>query len=160
MLLLFSCLVMSKSLQHHRLHARLPGPSPFPRVFPSLCQLNRWCHPTVSSSVILFSSCLESFPASWSFAKSPLRWEYPNLNLFCPKLAKNVKKEITIKKEKKKEMLQILNFKVIIYILSYLEEGLPSSNMRNLFRNISKMENQNHWENHTYFTLLLAKFQR
>lgn len=57
-------------------------------------------------------------------------------------------------------MLQILNFKVIIYILSYLEEGLPSSNMRNLFRNISKIENQNHWENHTYFTLLLAKFQR
>ena len=57
-------------------------------------------------------------------------------------------------------MLQILNLRSLYnYILSYLEEGVPSSNMRNLFRNISKIENQNHWENHTYFTLLLLNLR-
>ena len=47
-----------------------PG-SPSPGVNPSLCPLNQWCHPTISSSVIPFSSCLQSFPASGSF---PMSW--------------------------------------------------------------------------------------
>ena len=51
-------------------HTRLPCPSPTPRAYSKSCPLSRWCHPTVSSSVIPFSSCLQSFPASGSFPMS------------------------------------------------------------------------------------------
>ena len=65
--------VMSNSLQPHELqHARPPCPSPTPRVHPNPCLLSRWCHPTISSSVIPFSSCPQSFPASGSFPISQL----------------------------------------------------------------------------------------
>ena len=67
----FSRSVVSDSLQPHRLrHARPPCPSPTPEVYPDSCPLSRWCHPTVSSSVIPFSSCLQSSPASGSFPMS------------------------------------------------------------------------------------------
>ena len=59
---------MSDSLWSHGLqHARPPCPSPTPRVYTNSCPLSRWCHPTISSSAIPFSSCLQSFPASGSF---------------------------------------------------------------------------------------------
>ena len=62
---------MSDSLQSPGLqHARLPCPSPTPRACSDSCPLSRWCHPTISSSVIPFSSCLQSFPASESFPVS------------------------------------------------------------------------------------------
>ena len=51
-------------------HARPPCPSPIPGVYSNSCPSHRWCHPTVSSSVIHFSSCLQSFPASGSFSMS------------------------------------------------------------------------------------------
>ena len=64
----FSCLVMSNSLQPHGLqHASLPCPSSFPRIHSNSCPLSQWCHPSISSSVIPFSSCPQSFPASGSF---------------------------------------------------------------------------------------------
>ena len=67
----FSRSVVSESLQPHRLQdARLPCPSPTPRVYSNSCLLIRWCHPTISSSVVPFSSCLQSFPASGSFPMS------------------------------------------------------------------------------------------
>ena len=70
MLLLFSCQVVSDSLELHGLqHARTSCPSPSPGVCPSSCLLNRWCHPTISSSVPL-SYCLQSFPAPGSFPVS------------------------------------------------------------------------------------------
>ena len=50
--------------------ARLPGLSPTPRVYSNSCPWSQWCHPAVSSSVIPFSSCLQSFPASGSFRMS------------------------------------------------------------------------------------------
>ena len=69
----FSCSVMSDSLQPHGLqHARLPCPSPTPRVYSNSWPLSWWCHPTIPSSVISFSSCLQSFPASGSFQMSQL----------------------------------------------------------------------------------------
>ena len=72
-LLLFSCQVMSDSSQPHGLQCtRLPCSSLFPGVCPSLCPLNLWCHPTISSSVALFSFCLQSFPESGSFSMSQL----------------------------------------------------------------------------------------
>ena len=61
----FSCSVVSHSLWPHGLqHARPPCPSPTPGVYLSSCPLSRWCHPTISSLVVPFSSCLQSFPAS------------------------------------------------------------------------------------------------
>ena len=58
-------------MQHHKSqHARPPGPSPTPGVHPNPCPLSRWCHPTISSSVVPFSSCPQSFPASGSFPMS------------------------------------------------------------------------------------------
>ena len=62
---------MSNSLQPHGWQqARLPSPSPSPRACSNSCPLNQWCHPTISSSVIPFSSCLQSFPASGYFPMS------------------------------------------------------------------------------------------
>ena len=64
---------MSNSLQPHGLqHARPPCPSPIPGDYPNSCPLSQWCHPTISSSVVPFSSCLQSFPASGSFLMSQL----------------------------------------------------------------------------------------
>ena len=61
----FSRSVTSDSLQAHELqHARPLCLSPTPGAYPNSCSLSRWCHPTVSSSVIPFSSCSQSFPAS------------------------------------------------------------------------------------------------
>ena len=51
-------------------HARLPCPSPIPGACLNSCPSSQWCHPTISSLVILFSSCLQSFPASGSFPMS------------------------------------------------------------------------------------------
>ena len=65
--------VMSNSLwPHEPQHARPPCPSPTLGVHPNPCPLSRWCHPTISSSVVPFSSCLQSFPASGSFQMSQL----------------------------------------------------------------------------------------
>ena len=67
----FSRSVVSNSLCPHSLqHTRHPSPSPTPRVYSDSCLLSRWCHPTISSSVVPFSSCLQSFPASGSFQMS------------------------------------------------------------------------------------------
>ena len=67
----FSCSVISDSLWPHGLqHTRLPCPSPTPRAYSNSCPSHQWCHPTISSSVIPFSSCLQSFPASGSFPMS------------------------------------------------------------------------------------------
>ena len=66
----FSRSVMSNSLWPHEQpqHARPPCPSPSPGVHPNPCPLSWWCHPTISSSVVPFSSCPQSFPASGSLA--------------------------------------------------------------------------------------------
>ena len=67
----FSCSVVSDSLRPHGLqHVRPPCPSPTPGVYSNSCPLSRWCHPTVSSSVIHFPSHLQFFPTSGSFPMS------------------------------------------------------------------------------------------
>ena len=69
----FSYSVMSSSLQSHEpQHARPPCPSPTLVVHSNPCPLSRWCHPTLSSSVVPFSPCPQSFPASGSFQISQL----------------------------------------------------------------------------------------
>ena len=71
-LLLFSCSVMFDSLQPHGLQHACPFPCPSLSlvVCSNICPLSWWCHHTISSSVVLFPSCPESFPASWSFPMS------------------------------------------------------------------------------------------
>ena len=69
----FSHSVMSDSLWPHELqHTRPPCPSPGPRVHSNSHPLSRWCHPAISSSVVPFSSCPQSLPASKSFPVSQL----------------------------------------------------------------------------------------
>ena len=69
----FSHSVVSDSLQpHESQHAMLPCPSPTPRIYPNSCPLSWWCHLTISSSVVPFSSCPQSFPTSGSFQMSQL----------------------------------------------------------------------------------------
>ena len=69
----FSRSVVSNSFRPHELqHARPPYPSPTAEVHPNPCPLSRWCHPTISSSVVPFSSCPQSFPALGSFQMSQL----------------------------------------------------------------------------------------
>ena len=69
----FSCSVMSDSLRLHELqHARPPCPSPTARVYSNSCPSSQWCHPAISSSVVPFSSCPQSLPASGSFPISQL----------------------------------------------------------------------------------------
>ena len=76
----FSPSVVSDSLRPHGLqHIRPPCPSPTPGVYSISCPLSRWCHPTISSSVIPFSFCLQSFPAPGSF---------PNESALCIRLPK------------------------------------------------------------------------
>ena len=67
----FSCSVMSDYLwPHEPQHARPPCPSPTPQVYPNPCPLSRWCHLTISSYVVPFSFCLQSYTASGSFPVS------------------------------------------------------------------------------------------
>ena len=63
----FSSVAQSCPTLCHPRHARPPCPSLTPRVHPNPCPLSRWCHPTILSSVVSFSSCPQSFPASGSF---------------------------------------------------------------------------------------------
>ena len=68
-----SCSVLSDSLKpHESQHARPPCPSPTPRVYSNSCPSSQWYHPTISSSVVPFSSCPQSLPASGSFPMSQL----------------------------------------------------------------------------------------
>ena len=67
----FSYSVTSDSLRPHGTqHTRPPCPSPTPRVYSNSCPMSQWCHPTISSSIIPFSFCLQSSPASGSFPMS------------------------------------------------------------------------------------------
>ena len=67
----FSCSAMFNCLWPHGLqHSRLPCPSPTPGTYSNSCPSSQWCHPTISSSVVPFSSCLQSFPPSGSLPMS------------------------------------------------------------------------------------------
>ena len=69
----FSCSVVSDSLPSHGLqHARPPCPSPTPGVYSNSCPSSQWCHPAIASSVIPFTSCPQSLPASGSFPMTQL----------------------------------------------------------------------------------------
>ena len=74
----FSCSVMSDSLRPHEpQHARPPCPSPTPGLNPNSCPLSQWCHPAISSSIVPFSSCPQSLPASVFSNESTLHMRWP-----------------------------------------------------------------------------------
>ena len=74
----FSRSVVSNSLwPHEPQHARPPCPSPTPRVYPNPCPLCQWCHPPISSSVVPFSSCPQSFSSSVFSDESALHIRWP-----------------------------------------------------------------------------------
>ena len=75
--------VMLDSLRPHEpQHTRPPCPSPTPGVYPNSCPSVRWCHPAISSSIVPFSSCLQSLPASGSFPMSQLfAWGGPSIEV-------------------------------------------------------------------------------
>ena len=79
----FSLSVVSNSLRpHESQHSRPPCPSPTPGVHPNSCASSRWCHPAISSSVIPFSCCPQSLPASGSFPMSQLfTWGGQNIGV-------------------------------------------------------------------------------
>ena len=88
----FSHSVLSASSRPHESHhARPPCPSPSPGVYPNSCPSSQWCHPAISSSVVPFSSCPQSLPASESFPMSQLfAWGDQSTGVsalasFCPK---------------------------------------------------------------------------
>ena len=86
-LMLFDRSAVSDSLWPHGLqHARLPCPSPSPRLCSNSYPLSQWYHPTISSSVTHFSSCLHSFPASASFPMSWLFASESEVTQSCPTL--------------------------------------------------------------------------
>ena len=83
----FSRSDMSDSLRPHESHhARPPCPSPTPGVYSNSCPSSRWCHPTISSSVVPFSSCSQSVPASGSFSNELTTRSNPNNFPFFSKL--------------------------------------------------------------------------
>ena len=94
----FSRSFVSNSLQpHESQHARPPCPSPAPGVYSNSCPSSRWCHPAISSSVVPFSSCPQSLPASGSFPMSQL-WDF--------NLAINLQNTELSGKKKKKQLKQ------------------------------------------------------
>ena len=95
----FSRSVVSDSLwPHESQHARPPCPSPTPRVHSDSCSLSQWCHPAISSSVIPFSSCPQSLPASKSLSSR-------HLQAWCPHR-------------------HLLNFGVVSFLLLFLPSAL------------------------------------
>ena len=94
----FSCSVVSNSLQpHESQHARTPCPSLSPRAHSNPHPLSRWCHPAISSSVIPFSSCPQSLPASESFPVSQLfAWGGQSTGVILPKDARRMDKKAVV----------------------------------------------------------------
>ena len=115
----FSRSVVSYSLRPHGLqHARPPCPSPTPGAYSNSCPLSQWCHPTISSSVVPFSSCLQSFPAPGSFQMSqffassgqsnlPIQWIHFNGFKAYPQLQYHHYHQITTFSSSPKETISI-----------------------------------------------------
>ena len=82
-LLQFSSVAQSGTTVYELQHTRPPCPSPTPEVHLNSCPSSRWCHPAISSSVVPFSSCPKSLPASESSNESALRMRWPKYWSFC-----------------------------------------------------------------------------
>ena len=133
----FSRSVVSDSLRpHESQHARPPCPSPTPRVYPNPCPSSWWCHPAISSSVIPFSSCPQSFPAlgwvnsshevakvldlRWSQNNSPHWWSLSHL--FGLAIQDKIKDSVAI------QVLSICQYSFSIYLVLMLCKALKKRN--------------------------------
>ena len=131
----FSCLVMSDSLWPHGLqHTRLPCPWPIPGACSNSCPLSQWCHPTIWSSVVFFSSCLQSFPASGSFPMSVLCIRWPKYWSFSFSISPS------------SEYSGLITFRIDwrFLILQSIVSTLCTSNVGWCYKNNSSEDNNNH----------------
>ena len=159
----FSCSVVSDSLwPQEPQHARPPCPSPNPRVYPNSCPLNWWCHLTISSSIVPFSSCLQSFPISHptqllSFQMSQLftsGGQSIGVSASASALPMNIQDWFPLgwtswislqSKGLLETLLQYLSSKASIFlVLSFLYSPTLTST-------------HDYWENHSFDGLLLVK---
>ena len=146
----FSCSVMSDSLRPHGLqHARPLCPSPTPRVYSNSCPLSRWCHLTISSSVVPFSSCLQSFPASGSFQMSVLHIRWPKYWSFSFNISPSSEYSVLI--SFRMDWLDLLT------VLGTLQESSPApqfksvnSSALNFLHGPTLTSIHDHWKNHSF----------
>ena len=129
---------MTNSLRLHGLqHARPPCPSPTPRVCSNSCPLSQWCHPTISSSIVPFSFCLQSFPGSGFFSNESVLcirwWKYWPLNILSYTKEElsgskhySVEVEKTCSKTNKQTNKQTKKKPVLLYRLGCLGGFSPS----------------------------------
>ena len=136
----FSCSVLFNSLRPHgQQHAGLPCPSPTPRACSNSCPLSWWCHPTISSSVIPVSSCLQSFPASGSFPVSQF------FKSGGPSIGASASASVL--------PMNIQNW----FPLEWTGLILQSKGLPRVFSNTTVQQHQFLWSNSHIHTLLLAK---
>ena len=134
----FSCSVVSDSLKPHEpQHARPPCPSPTPRVHPNLCPLSWWCHPTISSSAVYFSSCPQSFPASGSF---------PMVQLFKSG-GQSIRERFSINPSNKYSGL--ISFRMDWFDLLAVQVPSPAQ-FKSLSASLSLTSIDDYWKNHSF----------
>ena len=140
---------MSDSLQPHGLqHARLLHPSPTPRAYSNSGPSSWWCHPTVSSSIVTFSSCLQYFPASGSSSESVLRIKWPKYWSFSFSISPS------------NEYSGLISFKIDCFDLLAVQ-GTQESSPTPQFKSINSLalsficgptltSMHDHWKNHSF----------
>ena len=138
---------MSDSLwAHGPQHTRLPCPKPSPRVYSNSCPLSQWCHPTISFSVVPFSSCLQSFPASGSFPMSQLftsGGQSIGTSVSVPPM--NIQGWFTLELTGLISLSLFLSYILPLYILYHLLASTPVSclSLSSARSNNSKIDSQN-----------------
>ena len=134
--------VVSDSLRPHELqHARPPCPSPTPRVYSNSCPSNRSCHPAISSSVIPFSSCPQSLPASESFPMSQL-FAWGGQSIVVSALASFLPKNT-------QDWLDLLAVQGTLKSLLQHQSSKASILQRSAFFTVQLTAIHDHWKNHS-----------
>ena len=118
---------MSDSLWPHELqHSRPPCPSPTPTVYPSSCPSSRWCHPAISSSVVPFSSCPQSLPASGSFPMSQLfAWDGQSIGVSASASDLPINTQDIAVQFSQHHLLKGLSFLHCIFLPSFVKDNVP-----------------------------------
>ena len=153
LLLLFSHSFVSDSFWPHGLqHARLPRPSLSPGVCSNSCPLSPWCHPTISSSVALFSSCPQYFPASGSFLVSRLFiTDGQSIGASSSVLPKNVQGWLIWSPCSLKSLLLLLLQKRVFFSTTVEKRQFSA------FFMVQLTSVHDYWKNHTFYRLRRCK---
>ena len=145
----FSCSVVSDSLRSHESqHSRPPCPSPSPGVHSSSCPLGRWCHPAISSSVIPFSSCPQSLPASKPFPMSQL-FAWGSQSTGVSALASFLPKNIQDQSPLERTGWISLQYKGLSRVFSNTQFKSINSSALSFLHSPSLTSIHDHWKNHS-----------